>query len=304
MQISTPLILPARQCTKHNLIHHASQIPAGIRSPVQLACGAVKRRSDHRVPVGDGGRKIGAAAEGVAELRRELLQPTDEGIFFENRDEIFDAVKAVMDEPNLMPFGIGTNLTCYGGILPDENNLGELVKISREIRGRFGIELPFVSGGNSSSLTMLLSDRIPSGINNLRLGESFTLSNDTSTGLPVSGLYDDAFVLKAQIAELKRKPSKPIGTSGMNAFGETVSFEDKGEMLRAILAIGRQDVDADGLRPLDEKIEIIGASSDHLIVDLTKSSGYNVGDVLDFIPAYGALLRLCTSKYVKREYVE
>ena len=75
-------------------------------------------------------------------------------------------------------------------------------------------------------------------------------------------------------------------------------------MLRAILAIGRQDVDADGLRPLDEKIEIIGASSDHLIVDLTKSSGYNVGDVLDFIPAYGALLRLCTSKYVKREYVE
>lgn len=253
-------------------------------------------------------RLLGAAAKKAQRLHKVVIMidlgDLREGIFFENRDEIFDTVKAVMDESNLVPFGIGTNLTCYGGILPDENNLGELVKISREIRGRFGIELPFVSGGNSSSLTMLLSDRIPSGINNLRLGESFTLSNDTSTGLPVSGLYDDAFVLKAQIVELKRKPSKPMGTSGMNAFGETVSFEDKGEMLRAILAIGRQDVDADGLRPLDEKIDIIGASSDHLIVDLTKSSGYNVGDVLDFIPAYGALLRLCTSKYVKREYVE
>ena len=75
-------------------------------------------------------------------------------------------------------------------------------------------------------------------------------------------------------------------------------------MLRGILAIGRQDVNPDGLSPLDKRVEIIGASSDHLIVNLNDCPHYKVGDTLRFIPDYGALLKLCTAeKYVKREYV-
>ncbi len=103
---------------------------------------------------------------------------------------------------------------------------------------------------------------------------------------------------------MQRKPSVPIGDSGANAFGEHPTFESRGEQIRGICKIGRQDTVADGLTPRDEQIKIIGASSDHLIVDLTRAKPYRVGDVLDFTPDYGALLRAYTSPYVKRTYIE
>ena len=225
-----------------------------------------------------------------------------EGIFCENTEKIFETAEFIVNDPWLELYGTGTNLTCYGGILPDSTNLGNLIAVSRRIEEKFGISLSVVSGGNSSTMTMLKRKEVPAGITNLRLGESFVLGNDTSTGLPMEELFTDAFSLEAEIVELQRKPSKPIGHSGPNAFGEYVEFEDKGEMLRGILAIGRQDVIAEGISPTDENIQVIGASSDHLLVDLTAARGYNVGDVLSFVPDYGALLRLCTSKYVQRIY--
>ena len=103
---------------------------------------------------------------------------------------------------------------------------------------------------------------------------------------------------------MQRKPSVPIGESGANAFGEHPTFESLGDQIRGICKIGRQDTVADGLTPRDTDIKIIGASSDHLIVDLTNAKEYRVGDVLDFTPDYGALLRAYTSPYVSRDYIE
>ena len=215
-----------------------------------------------------------------------------EGVFYKNREELLEL------------FGIGVNLTCFGGIIPDENNLGGLVETAKWLRSETGLGIPFVSGGNSSSLIMLRDGRIPKGITNLRIGEGYLLGNETVTGSVMEGLYGDAFTLEASIAELKRKPSKPIGKSGMNAFGESVEFEDRGEMLRAILAIGRQDADIGGLTPLDEGAEILGASSDHLIVNLTEAKGsFAVGDVLRFGVNYGALLNVYSGVYVDKIYI-
>ena len=114
-------------------------------------------------------------------------------------------------------------------------------------------------------------------------------------------MHEDAFVLKGEIVELKNKPSLPIGTIGMDAFGNKPTFEDRGEIRRAIVALGRQDVNPDGIEPLNEKINILGASSDHLLMDVTKSSvELRVGDILEFKVDYGALLNASTSEYVKK----
>ena len=94
------------------------------------------------------------------------------------------------------------------------------------------------------------------------------------------------------------------GCGGANAFGEHPTFESQGDQIRGICKIGRQDTVADGLTPRDGDIKIIGASSDHLIVDLTHAREYRVGDVLEFTPDYGALLRAYTSAYVARGYIE
>ena len=228
-----------------------------------------------------------------------------EGIFNTEREKILRTAKAINDAENLQLYGVGVNLTCYGGILPDENNLGGLVNIAEWLRDELGSPIPVVSGGNSSTMGMLMDRNVPKGINHLRLGESFVLGNDTATGKPVRGLNTDCFVLEAEIVELQEKPSKPIGRSGPNAFGEYLEYPDRGMMKRAILGIGRQDVSVDGLTPAEPDIEIIGASSDHLIINLTGcDKDYKVGDIVRFIPDYGALLHLFTSKYVDRAYID
>jgi predicted amino acid racemase len=201
--------------------------------------------------------------------------------------------------------GFGVNLTCYGGVIPDENNLGRLVEIAREMKKKYELDIEIISGGNSSSVYLLKEGRLPQGINNLRLGEILVLGRETAFGKLFEGLYRDAFVLKGQIVELKEKPSVPIGNIGMDAFGDIPTFVDKGIMKRAIVAMGRQDVDPDLMHPVDEKIDIIGASSDHTIIDVTNSDKeYKVGDIVEFYVDYGCLLRVATSEYVKKVIVE
>lgn len=224
-----------------------------------------------------------------------------EGVFFRNREEILSVAKTIASCPHLELYGTGTNLTCYGSVLPDQENLGTLVSITKQLRKELSLPIPVISGGNSTSLRLLLDGTLPKGINHLRLGESVMCGMIPGTYTPIPGCYQDAFTLSATLVECKMKPSYPIGTLSRNAFGETVEYIDKGMMLRGIAAIGRQDVRVDGLTPLDPDVEIIGASSDHLLLDLTKSDRYHVGDSILFGLDYGALLAASTGKYVRKE---
>lgn len=226
-----------------------------------------------------------------------------EGIFFENEEAIFDTVSKVLEMPNLELYGIGVNLTCYGAIIPKNDNLSKLVEIARKIEEKFDITLKMVSGGNSSSIYLIGKGALPRGVNNLRLGESFLLGNDTAYGAKLPGTVSDALVLEAQIVELKEKPSLPIGEVGVDAFGQKPFYEDRGVIKRAIIAVGKQDTDIDSMEPLDEKIDILGGSSDHIILDVTKSrTEYKVGDVVSFTLGYGGMLKTATSSYVEKVY--
>ena len=253
-------------------------------------------------------RALGAAAKAQKRKHGVILMADmgdlREGIFFENEALLLETAKAVLQEPWLELSGLGTNLTCYGSIVPSEENMSGLVRLAEKLRGELGVELPVVSGGNSSTMGLLEKGLLPKGINHLRIGEAFLLGHDTSRFRVMDGLYGDAFILEAELAEVQKKPSVPIGERYKNAFGEVVEYPDKGEMLRGVLAIGRQDAAVEGLTPLDAGVEILGASSDHMIVDLTAANGrFRVGDTLRFVPDYGALLRLYTSAYVEKRYL-
>lgn len=227
-----------------------------------------------------------------------------EGIFFRDEAKILRTAKAISECAYLELYGVSVNLTCFGGILPDEANLGGLIKIANMLRAELDLPLPFVSGGNSSTMTMLQENRVPKGITNLRIGESYLLGNDTAALTLMDGFHDNCFTLEAELVEVEKKPSKPIGTAGANAFGEHVEFADKGEMVRGILALGRQDIEVGGLTPLDKNIEILGASSDHLLVDMTRADKLSckVGQKLAFNVDYGALLHAYTGGYITKEY--
>jgi len=223
-----------------------------------------------------------------------------EGIFEEN--EVYKTVQAVLSMDNIHLRGIGTNLTCYGGVIPTEETLDKLVDYKHKIEQKFSIELDIISGGNSSNISLLLQDRMPKEVNNIRLGESLVLGRETAYGDYLDQMYTDVFTMRAEVIEVKEKPSIPIGTIGMNAFGKVPVFKDKGTMKRAIIAIGAQDVDHKEIIPFDT-IEAIGSSSDHIILDVTDSiNEYKVGDIISFRLTYSSVLSLMTSKYVKKVY--
>ena len=208
-------------------------------------------------------------------------------------------VENILDLSHIELLGIGANLTCYGGLVPNKKILNRLIHIKDVIESKFNLHLKIVSGGNSSTVTLFDQSEIPKAINHLRLGESILFGKETSYGTNIEGLHQDNFIFEAEIIECQTKPSLPDGDTSINSFGEKVQIEDKGAMKRAILAIGKQDVMLNYLKPIDTSISIIGGSSDHLILDVT-GRDYDIGQIVQFRVDYPGLLLLMNSNYVKK----
>lgn len=226
-----------------------------------------------------------------------------EGIYEE--EELYTIIEASLTLKGVHVMGIGTNLTCFGAVIPKISHMNKLVKLREAIKNKYNIELEYISGGNSSSYYLLEDEAFPKEINNLRIGEIFVCGRETAFGNQVKNTYDDVFVLEAEIIELKTKPSFPIGESGVDAFGHKPIYTDKGDMLRAICAVGRQDVGIDGLMLIDEGVEILGGSSDHMILDVSNSpKKYKIGDTIKFKLKYGGILGVMTSEYVKKIFID
>ncbi len=225
-----------------------------------------------------------------------------EGYF--NIKEIYLVVATILELRGIKLIGIGSNLTCYGGVIPDRDSLNRLNSIKENISELYNIELEIVSGGNSSSLH-LLEDGELIGINNLRIGESLIFGTESAYGDQLDGTNSRAFTIQAQIIEIKEKPSVPTGKIGKDAFGKTPTFVDRGIRKRMLCAIGKQDIDLDTLYPLDKELIILGGSSDHLILDCHDCNrDYKIGDIIEFNIHYVSLLRAMTSEYIEKVIVD
>jgi len=209
-------------------------------------------------------------------------------------------VRQILPFSHIRLVGLGANLACFGGIQPDGEKMALLSKLALAMQQRFDLQLPIVSGGNSANLAWVANTPDTGAINNLRLGESIFLGRETLERAPIAGLYEDAITLVAEVIEAKTKPSLPFGSTCQTAFGTAPVFEDRGEIPRAILGIGRQDVALSGLTPLIDGLVILGGSSDHLIVDCSRVP-LRVGDEVGFRLNYEALLSAMTSPHVTKE---
>lgn len=221
-----------------------------------------------------------------------------EGIWPDEAEQIAERIAA---SPHVHCLGVGANFGCFGGVLPTEANMITLVDTALEIERHLPYKLEILSGGATSSLQLLEEGKLHPRINQLRIGEAMLLGSDVTRMRTIPYLRSDAFLLEAEIVEVRRKPSIPIGEIGADAFGHVPHFEDRGKRLRAIVGIGRQDVVPEDLTPVDDGVSILGASSDHLTLDVEDMGvAPQVGDTLDFTIDYGALLALSTSSYVKK----
>ena len=211
-------------------------------------------------------------------------------------------VKKALSLPHIKLIGIGCNLACHGGVKPDEINMLQLSKLADALEKEFQVSLEVISGGNSANYEWYDSAQDIGRINNLRLGESILLGCETANRKAIPGLHTRAFQLIAEVIESKKKTSLPSGEICQDAFGNTPSFQDRGIHQRAIIALGRQDVRISSLKP-DRSLEILGASSDHIILD-SKHHNLKVGDEVKFDLDYSGILSAMTSPFIKKQFTD
>lgn len=222
-------------------------------------------------------------------------------------DRLMDFYESVFNLPNIEVTGIGANLNCLYGVMPSEDKLIQLSLYEQLIEAKFNRKIPWVTGGTSVVVPLIFKKQIPNGINHFRIGEMLFFGLNLFTMETVPGMEGDVFKLHSEIIEITEKPKVPIGYMEANPSGETyeINEEDYGKTShRAILDIGLLDVSEDFLIPDDDSIEITGASSDMLIVDLGESSNnYKVGDLVSFKLKYMGALSLFNSDYIEKRVV-
>ena len=255
--------------------------------------------------VDDAAGKAGGKKHGVVLMRD--VGDLREGIFDE---ELFieTACRVEKEFSHLYLEGIGTNLSCYGSVVPSNENLSQLTACAREIESRIGRKLDVVSGGGSTSLPLLLEPgKMPTGINHMRIGGAILLRSEF-IGLPegaLPGLSDGTLTLRAEIIELGEKPTHPVGELGIDCFGNRRVYEDRGVRRRALLAVGAFDIgDSSKLVPHDPGVQVLGASSDHTIVDIHDSAeNYRLGGTMTFSLLYQSMLFATGNALVKKRIV-
>lgn len=214
-------------------------------------------------------------------------------------DDLIPFTAAALQLPGIRVTGLGANLACFGGVAPDRENMARLAALARAVETSFDLRLRWVSGANSSALELIAAGGMPTAVNHARMGESILLGRETVHRRPWPGTRQDAFLLEAEVIELKDKPSAPRGERGEDAFGHRPEFADRGTVRRALLNLGRGDADLEGLTPLDPRLKVVGGTSDYLVVE-TDGAPLHVGDRLAFTPNYSALLAAMTSAYVAK----
>lgn len=211
-------------------------------------------------------------------------------------------IEKVLKMHGVRIIGLGTNLACLNGVKPTKYNMNNFSRLADVYEKNYGIKLNLMSGGNSANFDWMQDNDNLNRVNNVRLGEALLLGRETLSRRHIEGLHLDAITLVAEVIESKIKPSLPEGEIGLDAFGNTPIFKNKGKMLRSIVGLGKQDVHVEGLTPMID-VDILGSSSDHIVLDATRTP-LVVGDQVRFSLDYAALLSSMTSPFVESVYIE
>lgn len=155
------------------------------------------------------------------------------------------------------------------------------------------------------------------GIDHLRVGEGILLPDAAFLSVFRGAFYRKPSNLSALVIEDRIRPARPYGLAGKDAFGRTLRFDQvpDGPMRRQrqrqrrrrrlLLAIGEEDIRLAGLQPDDERLRLIGAGSDHLVLDASAvGADYPLGQRIRFSLDHGALLTAMTSPYVEKRCLD
>ena len=220
-------------------------------------------------------------------------------------EDFIDFYERTFKLDNIQVIGIGANLSCLYGVLPNHDKLIQLSLYEQLIEAKFNKLIPYVSGGSSVTIPLIFQNLLPKGINHFRVGETLFLGTDVYNNTKFKKMHSDVFSLSAEIIELIEKQSVPMGEMGTNVEGISYEFDQNNigdKSYRAIVDVGLLDVETDHIELVDKKLKLAGASSDMIVVDLdTNPKNLKVGDLIEFKLDYMGILRIMNSKYIEKK---
>lgn len=222
-------------------------------------------------------------------------------------EEFVNFYEKVLNLKNVEVVGIGANLSCLYGVLPNHDKLVQLSLYKQLIEAKFDRTIPYVSGGSSVTISLIYNHLLPKGVNHFRVGDTLFLGSDVYNNSKFSTMHTDVFKLHSEIIELTEKPLVPRGEFGTNLEGESFEFNqnDVGKTsYRALIDLGLLDADTDHLELYDKTIQFAGASSDMSVIDLgDNENNYKVGDFIELKMDYMGLLRIMNSRYIDKKVI-
>lgn len=196
--------------------------------------------------------------------------------------QMVEMVRTLTEVPGVEVSGVGGTLGCLTLSYPVPGQIEHLVRVAHQVEQLLGVKRLDVSLGGSSVLPLMMQKAMPPGVTHLRVGEAILLGYDAISDV-IPHTVHDAFQLVAEVIEVQ-----PASHQGQ----------------RAIVAIGFQDVEASGLTPQLPQVKIEGATSDHLFLrSIDPGLAFKAGQEVRFLPTYHALVQLCTSPYVSKDYI-
>ena len=196
-------------------------------------------------------------------------------------------VKEILPLRHINLVGIAFNFMCFNSIAPTEDDVAMMTQVVDAVESDTGHHFRVISGGNSSMLPLLMYSDLER-INELRIGETLFRGIDTTTNVGIASLYQDCITLEAEILEIQPR----------------IYLETGNKYLQAIVDIGQLDTMVNELKPIAHQIEILGATSDQLMLDLKGQDFYQVGDTIHFSLGYSALSLCMFQDQLERNYEE
>ncbi|HQU58668.1 MAG TPA: alanine racemase, partial [Saprospiraceae bacterium] len=83
-------------------------------------------------------------------------------------DNLIGFYKKVFELPNIEVVAIGANLNCLHGVMPSEDKLIQLSLYKQLIEATFHKNIPWITGGTSVVLPLLMRRQVPIAINHFR----------------------------------------------------------------------------------------------------------------------------------------
>ncbi len=225
------------------------------------------------------------------------------------RDKVVEFYEYIFNLTRVDVIGIGTNMGCMYGIEPTYDKLIQLALFKELIEAKFKKKMKLVSGGSSINLMMLNSNRIPSNINHLRIGEAVFFGTTPLDEKQFMNLHTDVFVYKGNIIEMEEKETIPDGNFTPGNIGhthetDTLNSSDEAiKIQKAIVDFGILDVDFNDITALDKNLNFVGTTSDMTVYEVPKGKGkkqYKVGDTFDYSASYMGVAKLMNSKFIEK----